>query len=245
MMRMNYTESVMTLSRPRATRLLSVGLAALLLSAQSLVLVSCGGKGIDESDPESLFKDAQEDIKTDHYQVALEKLKVVKNKFPYSKYSVEAQLRIADVYFLQEAYADAAAAYEGFRDLHPKHESAPYAMHRIGKSYFNDIPSPLSRDLTSAQKAVDAYNDFLRRYPQAPEAEEARKELNQARTALADKELYIANFYYKRDHHDSARARFQKVISLYPETEAAKEAQLKLAKLPAETPRQTTPATPQ
>src|SRR6476619_147606 len=104
-------------------------------------LPGCSGKAIDENDPAALYKDAEDDIKNDHYQIAIDKLRSIRNKFPYSKYAVDAQLRLADVYFLQEDFAEAAAAYETFRDLHPKHEKTSYAMFRIGKSYYKDSPT--------------------------------------------------------------------------------------------------------
>jgi outer membrane protein assembly factor BamD len=194
-------------------------------------LYGCSSAPVNEGDPASLYKDAQEDIKNDHYQIALDKLRTIRNKFPYSKYSVDAQLRIADVYYLQEDYAEAAASYETFRDLHPKHEKTHYAMFRIGKSYFKDSPSTVARDLSPTQKAADAYQEFLRRYPYAPEAQEARDDLAAARKLLAKKELYIGDFYYKRDYYESAKPRYQRLIELYPETPAATEAKEKLEKI--------------
>jgi outer membrane protein assembly factor BamD len=213
----------------------SIAVGFLLLSMSGFVaglgvfMSSCSSEAVIESDPAALYKDAEEDIKSDRYQLALDKLKMVKNKFPYSKYAVDAQLRIADVYFMQELYPEAASNYETFRDLHPKHERIGYAMFRIAKSYFIDMPRNVARDLTSAQKCVDAYNDFLRRFPSAPEAAEANKDLESARSELADKELYIANFYLKHNFYESAKPRFQKVIDIYPETTAAAEAQKKMA----------------
>ena len=145
------------------------------VSSLAVFSTGCSSAGITENDPAALYKDAEEDIKSDRYQLALDKLKNIKNKFPYSKYAIDAQLRIADVYFMQELYPEAASNYETFRDLHPKHERVSYAMFRIAKSYYNDMPSNVARDLTSAQKAVDAYNEFLRRFPDAPEARKAAR----------------------------------------------------------------------
>ncbi len=210
---------------------LSILTAAVLFAGTSTFNIGCSGKSVDESDPAQLYADAEEEIKNDHYQIAIEKLRAIKNKFPYSKYALDAQLRLADVYFMQDSYPEAAASYETFRDLHPKHERVAYAMFRIGKSYFNDIPSPISRDMTSAVKAMDSYNDYLRRFPSEKDAEEARKDVAEIRRNLAEKELYVGNFYYKRDFYESAKPRFQKVIALYPETEAANEAKAKIAKI--------------
>jgi outer membrane protein assembly factor BamD len=206
------------------------------LVASMLLLTLLGGFGcsttpVDENDPKSLMKDAEEEISSDHYQIAVEKLKVIKNKFPYSKQATEAHLRIADVYFLQDSFAEAAAVYESFRDLHPKHEKTAYAMFRLAKSYFNDIPSPISRDLTPATRAMDAYLDFTRRYPLAPENEEAKKDIAEIRNLLAEKEVYVADFYFKRGFYDSAKPRYKKVLELYPETRVAKQAEEQLAEI--------------
>ncbi|MCM2323169.1 MAG: outer membrane protein assembly factor BamD [Oligoflexia bacterium] len=206
-------------------------LPLVILATLACALVGCASQQLDENDPASLYRDAEEDIKSDHYQIAIDKFRMIRNKFPYSKYSIDAQLRIADIYFMQESFAEAAASYESFYDLHPKHEKVPYAMFRAAKSFYKDIPSPISRDLASAQKALEAYTEFLRRFPNAAEANEARADANAARKALAEKELYIAEFYFKRGQLDSARPRFLKVIELYPETDAAKQAKEKLGRI--------------
>jgi outer membrane protein assembly factor BamD len=191
----------------------------------------CATEQAAAEDPAALYKDAEDEINSDHFLIALEKLKAIKNKYPYSKYATDAQLRIADVYYLQESYPEAAAAYETFRDLHPKHEKVPYAMFRIAKSYYQDMPDPIARDMTPAQKALDAYNDFLRRFPTAPEAAEAKKDVDGIRAQLAEKELYIGNFYYKRDFYLSAKGRYEKIVDLYADTPSAQEAKEKLAKI--------------
>ena len=210
---------------------LRVFLFPVLFITLGSALLSCSGKQVDENDPAALMKEAEEEIKSDHYQLAIDKLKTIKNKFPYSSLAVDAQLRLADVLYMQESFAEAAAAYETFRDLHPKHGKVVYAMFRIAKSYYNDMPSPISRDMTPAQKAQDAYQNFLKRFPEAPEAAEARKDLEEVRRSLAEKEIYIANFYYKREFYESAKPRFQKVVDLYPEVAAAQEAREKIAKI--------------
>ena len=193
--------------------------------------VGCSGDRVNENDPAALFQDAEDNIKHDRYQLALDRLRIVKNKFPYSKLAAEAQLRIADVYFLQENYGEAALSYQTFKDLHPKHEKISYAMLRVGKSYEEDTPTNVHRDLTSAQKGIDAYSEYIRAYPNSPETPAAKKSVEKLRTRLAQKELLIANFYYRNDQFDSARGRYQKLIDLYSETEPAKEALTKISKI--------------
>ena len=208
------------------SRLFRNGALGLLLA---LALNSCSSTPIDENDPGALLKDAESDIQNDHYQIAIDKLRIIKNKFPYSKYAVDAQIRIADVYFLEESFGEAAISYESFKDLHPKHEKTAYAMFRAGKSYFNDVPSTNARDLTSARKSLDAYNDFVKRFPDSPQTQEAQKDILTIRERLAEKELAIGDFYFSREFYQSAKPRYKKTIELYPETPAAKKAEEKLA----------------
>ena len=189
---------------------------------------ACTTVSIDENDPEALYQDAEEEIQSDHYLIAIEKLKNIKNRFPYSKYSLDAHLRVADIYFLQELFDEAAATYESFRDLHPKHPKSAYALFRIAKSYFNSVPSPIDRDLSTAERSLEVYQAFLRSYPTAPEATEARQDIAKLIDLLSKKELLIADFYLKRKIYPSAKNRYKKIIELYSDTEAAKAAKDKL-----------------
>lgn len=214
---------------PRIPRFAIAALSLAILLSLPSGFVGCAGKPIDEADVAGLYKDAESDISSDLYMTALEKLRIIKNKFPYSKYAIDAQLRIADVYYLQESYGEAAAVYELFRDLHPKHEKAGYALFKMAKSYFNEMPDPVARDMTPAAKAMNYFREFLGRFPTAPEIPEARKCLQELVNRLAEKEVYIATFYLKRGNLKAARARYQKVIDLYPEAEKATLARKKLA----------------
>lgn len=205
-------------------------IAGLFLSGLS-GLYGCSSAEIDENNPTALMKEAEEDIDASRYLLAIEKLQSIKNKHPYSKEAVEAQLRIGDVYFLQDSFTEAAATYEAFRDLHPKHAKIGYATYRVGLSHFMDIPKKHARDLTPATHAEQSFNDYLYRFPSGEFAVEAKKKLAETRSILAEKEMYIAKFYFKRKDWDSARGRYQKVIHLYSDTPFFEEAEKQLKKI--------------
>lgn len=190
--------------------------------------LGCSSATLDENDPRALLKDAEEEIKTNHYIIAIEKLKKIKNKFPYSQYSIEAQLRIADVYYIQESFTEAAIAYETFYELHPKHSKADYALFRAGKSYFNDTPKEVAKDLTTAKKSWELYSELSKNFKESPKISEAKKDTEAIRELLAEKDLYIADFYYKRNLFESSKSRYAKIELLYPETKSAKIAAEKI-----------------
>lgn len=186
----------------------------------ALQFAGCSGKDIDENNPEEVYKDAEEDVADSRYQMALDKLKGLKNRFPYSHLATQAQLRIADVYYLEESFIEAAGAYETFRDLHPKHEKADYVMFRIGESYFSQLPGTIDRDMTPASKAIEAYRELLSVYPKSQYVGVAREHEKEASERLAGKERYVADFYFKREMFDSAARRYEKITTKYPGTTA-------------------------
>ncbi len=184
----------------------------------------CSGKGLDENNPQAVYENAEEDIQDKHYESALEKMKNVKNKFPYSNYAVRAKLRIADIHFLQESFIESAGAYESFRDLHPKHEKADYVLFQIGESYYFQLPSTIDRDLAPAIKSIQAYKDLKTIYPQSQYIGKASEHMKDSTEKLALKEKYIADFYFIRDQFDSAAKRFEKITVKYPGVSIEEEA---------------------
>ncbi len=200
------------------------------------LMTGCATEKVVQDGAEEAFREAEVDVESAHYQIALEKLRALKNKYPYSHYAVTAQLKIADVYFLQEAYAESAASYESFRDLHPRHEKAPCAAFRAAKAYFKDSPGDVAQDLSPVHKALLAYESFLRRYPQESHAGEARQDIQDAKELLARKELAIGDFYFKREFLAAAKPRYLKVVAIYPQSRSAEIAQMQLQKIAATAP---------
>lgn len=188
----------------------------------AFLVTHCSSIPVDENDPKSLFEDAERDIASDRYQVAGDKLRMVRNKFPYSNYSILAQLRTADVLYLQESWPEAAAAYELFCDLHPKHEKVAYAAYRAAESFFQDIPSTVARDLSPAIRALDGFESFLKKYPSDPQVADAQKRAQEIKETLGEKELYIARFYHREGYPRAEGGRLQKAAKTFPETNAAK-----------------------
>lgn len=205
----------------------------ILFACTGAIVIAAGCSSVEtkSDDPAVLMKDAEQEISNDHYLLALDKLREIKNKFPYSKFAVDAQLRLADVYFLQESYAEAAAAYESFRDLHPKHPRVGHALFRVGKSHFKDAPEEPTRDQSASERAIGAYSEFLSKFPADPLAAEARADLSALESRLGEKEWLVGEFYYKRGHRPAAKRRLEKLITQFPKTPAAEKARGLLQRL--------------
>ncbi len=184
--------------------------ALLLLS---LVLLSgCASQGVDQNDPEGVFAEAEESLKDERYLIALEKFRDVKNRFPYSKRAVDAELRIADTYFAQESYLEAESSYEIFRELHPTHPRIDYVQYQIGMSYYLMIPENSARDLSAAHRAIDAFDLLQQRFPDSEYSKKGQEKIREARARLAEHENYVADFYFRRQHFLSASYRYAALL---------------------------------
>lgn len=196
----------------------------------------CSSGEIDDNDPAILMTEVEEDIDSSRYLLAIEKLQLVKNKHPYSKQAIDAALRLADVYYFQENFAEAAASYEAFADLHPKHEKIPYALYRVGLSHYSDAPDLVARDLAPLTRAEEGFKYFIERYPSNEFTADAKLKLADARKRLAEKEMYIAQFYFKREMWEAAKGRYEKILSDFSDSPFVSEAEAKLKVIESKEP---------
>lgn len=190
------------------------GVSLLVLFA---LLWGCSAETIDnDSPPEKQYAEGERLLSKDRYLEAVERFRILKSRYPYSKYAALATLKIGDAHFQEEAFIEAASAYKVFRELYPKHESAAYALYRIGESHFNEVPSTTDRDLDSAYSAINAYSQLIKDYPGNEHVKDAEKKVHELRGKLAEKEEYIGNFYFKRELYEAAAGRYAYLVDTYP-----------------------------
>ena len=183
------------------------------------ILSYLGGCASDEKSAdtaEGAFKIAKEYEDAERYEVAIQKYADVKNKFPYSSFATSAELAIADVQFKRESYPESQIAYQNFRDLHPKHARIDYVIFKTGMSYFLQLPETIDRDLSLATDAIYSFNEVIKSHPHSEHLKEARENREKAFIMLNEKELYIADFYYKQKKFDSALQRYESAYTKYP-----------------------------
>lgn len=194
-------------------------IAILSLSTPAFVagLISCSSaEKFDTSTAEGAFKHAEELEKDERFEEAAAKYTDVKNKFPYSKLATSAELKLADVHYKREAYIEAQSAYQLFKEFHPKHAQADYVTFRLAMSCFSQLPNSIDRDISVAEKAIIYFDEVLNSFTNSQYAEQAKKHRIEALKMLAKKELYVANFYAKREKFDSALKRYETVLKQYP-----------------------------
>ncbi len=192
-------------------------LISVMVCAFSVLHIGCSSKEKNADTAEGAYAIAQEFDKDELWERAIQKYQEVKNKYPYSRFAAMAELAIADCHYKDEAYGEAQVSYQAFKDLHPKHPQSDYVTHRLAMSFFNQLPNTIDRDLALASSAILYFDEVIKQYPNSPNVKEATEKRTAAYKMLAEKELYIADFYFKHDKFDSALARYEGLLQKYPD----------------------------
>ena len=185
--------------------------------ALMLLLSGCSWfQSRDEESSEDLVSDAMYNYESADYRKSIESFEKLKDWYPYSKYAILAELKIADAHYRLEEYDEAIVAYESFESLHPRNEAVPYVIYQIGTCYYDQIDT-VDRDQSVAAKALEVYTRLLKQYPDDPYAAKARENIKTCQKSLAGHEFYVGMFYFNGKHYKPALARFRSVLSNYPD----------------------------
>jgi len=173
--------------------------------------------GEDETAPaQQLAWDGMDAYEDGDYKDAIEYFQKLKDFYPFSKYAILAELKIADSHYHLEQYEEAIFAYSEFEKLHPRNEAIPYVIYQIGLCYFVQIDT-IDRDQTPAAMALSTFQRLNKQFPDNQYARSGAEHLTRCYKSLAGNEYYIGEFYYKSKHYKAALNRFMAVLSIYPD----------------------------
>jgi outer membrane protein assembly factor BamD len=173
-------------------------------------------KSKEEESAQDLAWNGTDEFNSGNYKSALASFEKLKDWYPFSKYAILADLKIADAQFQLEAYTEAIEAYEEFENLHPRNEAIPYVVYQMGLCYFRQIDA-IDRDQTPALKALDVFRRLKSQFPTSSYATTAEEHITKCLKSLAGQEFYVGLFYFKGKHYKAALNRFKGVLTNYPD----------------------------
>ena len=144
-------------------------------------------------------------------------------------YDPHVIMKRAEAFFEKEDYAEAAVEYQHFLDLHRSHMLAPYAQYRLGLSHFKQVTTK-DRDPEHVRLTIEAMEKLMKDYPGSAYELDAKTKIKEGRSHTAEYELYVGQHYYRQAAYLAALHRFERVITLYPDSDTTAEALYYLAK---------------
>jgi outer membrane protein assembly factor BamD len=203
-------------------------LLASLLSL--LVLVSCLPKKTKPvRSPGDLYVEGVKLMNMKKYDNAIKNFSRIREDFPFDPVAPYAMVKMADCYFFKKEYVSASKLYEEFLSSYPNDENIPYVLLKSGECY-DKLSLSFERDQEYTHKAIEKYSLVMSRFPKSQyvkEAEEKRRRLEQK---LADRELYVGEFYFRTYEYNASILRLEYLLKNYPDSKGIDKALFLLSK---------------
>lgn len=165
---------------------------------------------------EALLERGLEQMRSGDIGRSLRTLQAVKDRYPYTQSAIIASLKLADTHFKLDEFDTAFDLYDEFVRFHPKDSKTPYSMYQMGMCHFLRIRSH-DREQEHINKARIMFERLIDKFPDDEYSFSARKNLRKCLTYLAEYELYVGNYYFKRRKYISALQRFTYAIENFPD----------------------------
>jgi outer membrane protein assembly factor BamD len=182
-----------------------------------------------------LYQEAKAALRLDQYHLAVGYLEKLEARYPYGQYAAQAQLDVAYAYYRGNEPTLALAAAERFIRLHPTHPFVDYAYYLKGLIHF-DVKRRIfdrllganvdysDRDPETMRKAVNAFRDLVKRFPDSRYAPDANQRLTYLVDLMAKSEIHIARHYYKYEAYVATVNRCKYVLENFQNTASTEDA---------------------
>ena len=170
----------------------------------------------EESTPVELMSEGMEDFNDGKFETATEIFQKIKDRYPYSKFAIKAELKMADALYERDLFDEAYDEYTEFEKLHPKNPSIQYVLFKKGMCHFSRVKT-IDRTQSFTHKAREEFERLIQRYPKSSFAERARRKVRECYIRLAEHEVYVGNFYFKMEKYQPAMHRYIYLIEQYPD----------------------------
>ena len=229
---------VFRLAAPVNTMHRPAGQAArkLLVIALLSALAACSTTSKDEelrNSPEKLYAQAKEDLAAGSYEPAIKALEKVEGRAAGTVLAQQATLDLAYAQWRTSERVMAIATLDRFIKLHPSSPGMDYALYLKGLINFNDNMGFLSsisrqniseRDQQASRDAFQTFGQLVEQYPESRYASDGRARMDYIVNALAEYEVHVARYYYRRSAYVAAANRAQLAVRDYQRAPATEEA---------------------
>jgi outer membrane protein assembly factor BamD len=207
-----------------------------MLAAGVVFLSACSTTAPDPTaqwSPNKIYAEAKDELSSGAYDKAISLLEKLEGRAAGTPLAQQAQLDKAYAHYKAGESVLAIATLDRFIKLHPASPAIDYALYLKGIVNFNDDLGMFSaltrqdlaeRDQKAAKDSFESFKELLNRFPDSRYAPEASQRMNYIVNSLAQSEVHVARYYYKRGAYLAAINRAQTAIADYQGVPALEEA---------------------
>ena len=180
--------------------------------------------------PEELYKLGEGHMETRRYADARDAYKKIVERHPTSSYAPRARFLIGETYYRESEFDKAIGEFRTFLSFYPRHQIADLVQYRLAMAYYDQI-KPIEQDQGIALKALAEFKKLVKEYPESRYAGDALAKIDVSRGRQAQKEVWVATYYFNGGNPSVARQRLELVLKEYPRTLVVPEALWLLAEV--------------
>jgi outer membrane protein assembly factor BamD len=201
-------------------RKLPVSLSRLLLAA--LLLASGGCSWLRPAPtpilpPDELYSQGESELERRRYVEAREAFRKIVERHPNSSWAPRARFLIGEAFFREAEFDKGVKEFETFLSFYPRHQIADLVQYRLAMSYYDQL-KPVEQDQGLTVKAIEQFKKLVKEYPDSRYATDALSKIDVCRGRLAQKEVWVAGYYFSQGNPSAARQRLEFVLKEYPRT---------------------------
>jgi outer membrane protein assembly factor BamD len=183
--------------------------------------------------PNAIYADAKDAVDSGQFDKAIPLYEKLEARAAGTPLAQQAQLDKAYAQYRSSEPAQAIATLERFMKLHPASPALDYALYLKGIINFNDDLGMFSavsrqdlseRDQKASKEAFESFKELVARFPKSRYAPDATQRMNYIVSSLAQYEVHVARYYYKRGAYLAAVNRAQAAVADYRNVPALEEA---------------------
>lgn len=161
---------------------------------------------------------------------AIQEFQKVIFNFPGSDFVDDAEFGLGEAHYCLKDYALAASEYRRVLRDYPLSPYADDAQYMLGMCYYDQsMPSSLDQEYT--HKAIQAFQKYIDEFPDSDLLDQAREKLRLCRDKLAKKDFDTGRLYLKLEYFQAALISFNEMLTQYPDSKWAAEAQYSIGEV--------------
>ena len=187
------------------------------------VLLAAAGCGWLKPQPvpilpaEELYQQGETELDNRRYEDARKAFTKIIERHPNSSYAPRARFLLGEAYYRDADFDKAIKEFETFIAFYPRHQIADLVQYRMAMGYYDQL-KPIEQDQTLAKNALEQFKKVVKDYPESRYATDSLAKIDICRGRLAQKEVWVANYYYNQGNPSAARQRLELVLKDYPRT---------------------------
>lgn len=208
-----------------------------MILTSALVLSGCslfpGKEDALAENLDKLYSEARDDIASGSFDRAIKSLEKLEARASGTLLGQQALLDLAYAQWRSGERATALSTIERFIRLHPSSPAFDYALYLRGLVNFNDslglfgvlAQQQISeRDQKASREAFQAFSQLVMQFPDSKYAPDSRVRMDFIINSLADYEVHVARYYFRRGAYLAAVNRAKQAVTDFDRAPAAEEA---------------------